>query len=1325
MSCLAPHCRPSAIVFALLILIVALLSVLAWKVEQVFNPSMSVLGAAHAAAPAASSARLAADYGKLPISFEMNQGQTDKSVQFLARGAGYTLFLTPGEAVLSLHAPHAIADKPGDRAFRGTLRPSPRQLPSTTPASTVRLQLLGANTKAEASGVDPLPGKSNYFIGNDPAKWHTDVPTYAKVRYSNVYPGIDLLYYGNQEGRLEHDFVLAPGADPNAIAIGLRDSDGAVPDGDGGLTLHTKTGDLTLRSPLAYQLISGQRKTIPATYLLANNQIKFQLGSYDRNAALVIDPVLQYSAVFGGFSNDGFADNPQAIAVDGSGSTYVTGQTDSLNFPTVNPIQADWCCEVAAFVSKINAAGTALLYSTYLGLDSAGTGIKVDNAGRAYVVGDTREGLPLKNAFQSTFGGAQDAFLTVLSPAGDSLVYSTYIGGPSTDSAYAIALDASGNAYVAGFSGGDGFPTLHSIQPQDSAGIFVAKYNNTGGLQYSSVVGPTDSYLSWGAIAVDTSGSAYITGFTHFSQIPIIKPAFQYTCAQSGCGFVAKLSPSGDKLAYSTYFPAPPIGIAVDSSRNAYIAGTAGLGFPVTKTAFQKAYGSGASDGFVAKLNSSGSGLVWSTYLGGSGMDAITGLALDQYRQVYVTGYTNSPNFPLKAPVQAYTGKLQYFVATLSGDLGSIVYYSTYFGTSADDYYSNYHPRASLALDRALNVYVTGTTSGGVQSTPGALSTGTPGNPGGQGDVFVSKLVIAADMGLALSSSPVTAVHGSNLTYYLIAQNNGPDWAAYLKLYDLIPPGTTFVSFDAGGGTCTAPTVGDTGYLTCTLPRLDKGVAWQVKLVVKVNSPTGGYIVNQAHVRSNMQDLVWQNNYASLTTGVSVFAGAANPVPYVSSPLVPDVVAPGAAAFTLRVNGEGFVPESLVKWNGSTRATQFLSGGKLTASIPASDVAKAGTASVIVVNPGPGGGGSVPVSFSIIRPVTSVSLKRTDYEGGQTPTGALLADLNGDHNLDLVLANSTFGNTVSVFLGSGNGKFKPRLSYQVGDWPNSPNVGDFNGDGIPDLAVANYSNDTISVLLGKGDGTFKAQATYPVGSSPGSFSTLAVGDFNRDGRLDLAVSNCRCFNPGPSTISVLLGNGDGTFQSQIEFAAGSTPVGVVTGDFNRDGKLDLAAINYPDNKLSVLLGNGDGTFQNYVQYPVGLNPYGIEVADLNGDGILDLVTNNYNGNSVSVLLGKGDGTFKPQRQYATGGNPISGTVADLNGDGKPDLLISSLVANSVSVLFGRGDGTFSDHVQYAQSSPTGSVAAGDLNGDGRVDLVTTSNQSDAAARVSVFLQTGP
>ena len=277
--------------------------------------------------------RLASAYGKLPISFEVNQGQTDGAVQFLARGARYTLFLTPGEAVLSLHAPHTNADNIGGRATPNNRRPSP--LIATAPPSTVGLQLIGSNIKAEAEGVDPLPGKSNYFVGSDPAKWHTDVPTYAKVRYSSVYPGIDLMYYGNQEGRLEHDFVVAPRADPNVIAIGLRDSDGVAPDGNGGLTLHTKSGDLTLQSPVVYQTVGGMRKTISTSYLIADNEIRFQLGAYDRNETLVIDPVIQYSGTFGGGGDEGQA----GIAVDSAGNAYVTGWTNSSVLTLVNPFQ--------------------------------------------------------------------------------------------------------------------------------------------------------------------------------------------------------------------------------------------------------------------------------------------------------------------------------------------------------------------------------------------------------------------------------------------------------------------------------------------------------------------------------------------------------------------------------------------------------------------------------------------------------------------------------------------------------------------------------------------------------------------------------------------------------------------------------------------------------------------------------------------------------------------------------------------------------------------------------------------------------------------------
>jgi uncharacterized repeat protein (TIGR01451 family) len=843
MSRLAPHCRPSAIVFALLILIVALLYQLAWNAERASNPSESAQNAVPVAGPAASSVRLAAEYGKLPISFEANHGQTDKSVQFFARGAGYILFLTPGEAVLSLHAPLATAGKLGDPH---ALRTASRQRTTKNPGSTVRLQLIGANTAAETSGVDRLPGNSNYLIGNEPAKWHTDVPTYAKVRYHDVYPGIDLLYYGNQEGRLEHDFVIAPGADPNAIAIGLHDSDGAIPDQSGGLTLHTETGDLTLCRPVVYQTKGGQQKTVPATYLLVNNQIRFQLGSYDRNLPLVIDPVIQYTAIFGGSSTE---EPGRQIAVDRSGNAYITGYTYSTDFPVVHPLQGTWSptsdTPTTAFVSKVNATGTALLYSTFLGGDPAwGEGIAVDDAGRAYVVGSTASGLPIKKAYQQTCGSVC-AFLTVLGPAGDTLSYSTYFGGDGS-SGLNIALDGSGNVY------------LTSSRNVSVSNDYVTKFKSTWVLQYSTPIGP-----SVRAIAVDTAGSVYVTG-TYFANtdnaLQPTKNAFQSICLE-GCAYVTKLNPTGDTVAYLTYLGSLSTevqAIAVDSSGNAYVAGYSGPGFPVTKNAFQKTFGGGGLDGFVAKLNSSGTGLIWSTYLGGSGPEELFALALDQYRQVYVTGYLYSPNFPLKAPIQ--TQGLG-FVATLSGSLSSIVYYSTYLPG---------YPKA-ISVDRWLNVYVVGDTWNNlVHPTSGALSTGSAANPGGDSDVFISKLVIMDDITLGISASPSLAVtHGGNLTYTLAATSKGPDFGYNVRIDDPMPAGTTFVSFAASRGTCTAPAVGATGTLHCQLQRLEKGDTFVVTLTVNVNAPSGSTLTNTATTVSNMQDFVPANNKATYTSKVN------------------------------------------------------------------------------------------------------------------------------------------------------------------------------------------------------------------------------------------------------------------------------------------------------------------------------------------------------------------------------------------------------------------------------------------------------------------------
>lgn len=801
-----------------------------------------------------------AAFGRLPISFEVNRGQTSQKVQFLSRGRGYALFLTPGETVLSVNA--SQPDTPRNQVPNSwKQRRSPRKdsASSTSRSSVVRMRLIAANIDAKATGEDEQPGKSNYFSGADSARWHTDVPTYAKVRYRDVYPGIDLLFYGNTEGRLEHDFILSAGADPGRIVFQFGDNQSIATEEDGGLVLRTGSGDVTLQRPVAYQDIDGHRIPVSASYAVAaNRQVRFLLGEYDHSAALIIDPVVIFTAVFGGTGGD----EPTGVALDNAGNVYICGITSSLDFPIINP--GPWTKNTATgFVSKMNAAGTSLLYSTYFGGGSTPTGIKVDSKGRIYVAGYTGPGFPVSNAHQPSFGGGpSDAFLAAISPEGNSLIYSTYLGGSQWDYAMALAVDASGNAYMTGRTDG-GFPALHSLQPQDPQGAFIAKFSPTGVLQYSSIYGNVVGQST--AIDVDKYGAAYVTGYTDQPTITITPNVFRSTCPEA-CSWVFKLNPSGDSLAYATYLGVngdAGFAIAVDSDLNAYVGGGTQGGFPVWSSGFQRTYG-GAIDGFVAKLNTTGSKLIWSTYLGGRNEDVIYSLALDQYRQVYVTGVTASPDFPLKSPVQAFAGvpgvtPWQPFITTLSGSLGSIVYYSTNFGPATEAINS-----MELAVDKALNVYVVGGSAGTFKATQGALAPGAPGNPGGGNDTFVSKLSIMADLWMQMSAENTWVGSGNNFTFVLVVTNQGPDFAVNVRVSDTLPPNTTFVSYDGGGGTCTTPPVGGTGTFTCQLPRLENGAWWASKLTVKVMSiPPGNTLYNYATVVSNMQDPNLNDNSVS------------------------------------------------------------------------------------------------------------------------------------------------------------------------------------------------------------------------------------------------------------------------------------------------------------------------------------------------------------------------------------------------------------------------------------------------------------------------------
>jgi len=356
---------------------------------------------------------------------------------------------------------------------------------------------------------------------------------------------------------------------------------------------------------------------------------------------------------------------------------------------------------------------------------------------------------------------------------------------------------------------------------------------------------------------------------------------------------------------------------------------------------------------------------------------------------------------------------------------------------------------------------------------------------------------------------------------------------------------------------------------------------------------------------------------AGLSAAVAL--AATNPVPLINQPLAPDAVAPGGPGFTVTVHGTGFVTGSVVYWDGSARATSFVSNSTLTASILSSDIASAGTGSVTVVNAAPGGGTSNIVFLQVSVPVSAVTFNRADLPGGNSPNFVGSADLNGDGILDFVLLNSNVP-MVAVYLGNGDGSFQAPVDYATGAGPIWVAFGDFNGDGIVDLAVADLTDETISILLGNGNGTFGPRMTFAIGNSP---YEVITADFNKDGKLDLAVVQ----NNVPA-VAILLGNGDGTFQPLVNYATGSDPVSLVTGDFNGDGNLDLAVANYDESgTVSLLLGNGNGTFQSQVQSTVGEYPYAIQTADFNGDNKLDLAVTSGASNSASVLIGNGDGTF--------------------------------------------------------------------------------------------------
>lgn len=801
---------------------------------------------------------------RLQLSFEPNRGQTDRRVKYLSRGNGYELFLADSEALLALSPAHK-------RMRAEQTRTAATQAPDET--SIIRMQLKGARP-APISGESMLPGVVNYIPGDDRVKWRTGLETYARVRYTGVYPGVDLIYYGN-EGQLEYDFVVAPAVDTKQIRISFAGITGMHLDDQNNLIMSLPNRTIAFRKLFAYQEINGRRHPVKANFrIVENNTIGFALGEYDVSAPLVIDPVLAYSTYLGG----SFFDAPQALAVDQAGDAYVTGVADSCDFPTTSgsydPVlpNCSYVAEGTIFIAKFNPRGTALIYSTFV----TGSGpppsasfahaIAVDAAGNAYVAGQSGGGLPVTpGAYQPVNNAAANqginGFILKLNATGTGLVYSTYLGGSyGADAVYAIAIDPAGDAYVAGTALSSDFPTTTgAFQTIDATPgepySFVSKLNATGtALTYSTYLVGNGTVSQFGVpmgrangIAVDSLGNAYVVGLTADQGFPVTPGAFQtnYSTNSSDLalfrytGYVTKLDPTGAHEVYSTYLGGDYLSqaqaVAVNSSGNAYVTGWTTGGNVTTSGAFQTV--APGLDAYVVKINPSGSALTYATYLGGSCQsgagqdagDAGFAIMIDAALDAYVAGQTCSMDFPVTTNAIQTTlagGDTNYsaFLSELN-PTGSELLFSTYIGGSYTGDWAT-----GIGLDGQQNAYIAGLThSFSFPTTAGAFQ--TQNNASDQGTGFVSKFTIPSggqllthDFTLSLSPSSATISKGQSAsTVVTVTPSNGfyesisfncsgvPNWATCSFSVPFVTPGTSAttttltVSTDVTTSIATAP----------------------------------------------------------------------------------------------------------------------------------------------------------------------------------------------------------------------------------------------------------------------------------------------------------------------------------------------------------------------------------------------------------------------------------------------------------------------------------------------------------------------------------------
>ena len=1062
---------------------------------------------------AAAAARVA--MAQLPLSFEANQGQAAGPAQFLARGHGYRVFVDAAGAMLAL-----------SRSPRRTVGEPDKTAP--VEQTFVRMTIAGSDPRAAGAALEELPGKVNYFRGNDPRAWRTNVATYRKVSYRDVYPGVDLVYYGNGR-QLEYDFVVAPGADPRAISLGFEGVGALAVDAEGDLVLPIQGSHLRLRKPVAYQEIGGTRRNVPVRYeMTGDRRVAIRVAAYDTTKTLVIDPVLVYSTYIGG----GGEDNASGIVVDTTG-IYVAGLTVSFDYPMGGtPFQGAIGGDYDAYVTKLNPAGTALIYSTYLGGTSTdyGLALAVDGSGNAYVAGLTAStdfptaGTP----FQSSNGGGFDAYLAKLSPNGSALLYATYLGGDGDDIGFGVAVDGSGNAYVTGRAGSGGFPTAGTPYQGTIGGApdaFVAKLNpsasGAASLVYSTFLGGNGDERANG-IVVDSTGNAYVTGRTTSTNFPTVN-AFQATFGGSGGviydAFVAKLDATGTNLLYSTYLGGSGddrgFSIARDASNNVYITGrTLSTNFPTTAGAFDTTCGTdgtcdgGFMDAFVAKLNPGASGaasLIYSTYLGGGRDDEGQSIAVDSAGNAYVTGYTDSTNFPTANALQPQCGSgcsdngfvnvfVDAFVTRLNAP-GSATTFSTYLGGSSADY------GIGIFVDASSNIYITG------ESFSDNFPMVSPynGTWSGNYDVIVAKIsstATSANLGVVTDVSPDPATAGSSVTYTFTISNGGSDSATGVRLIVRFPQGSVSVgSFGASQGTCALVNSFFYQEVRCDLGTLaNAGSATVTGLVTPFFA---GTVSTAAHVSSNVSDPAGANNESTRDLTVNT-----PPTPTVTNIQPASGSVAGGTAVT--ITGTNFQSGATVSLGGvDATGVTVVGPDTITATTGAH---AAGTVDVVVTNPDAQSGTltngftyATAPTITNFTPVngpagTSVTINGTNLAGATSVTfNGVAASITSNTATQIhadVPVNATTGKVAVTTAGgtatsTANFTVKPNIT---GFTPPSGGVGatvTINGTGFTGATSVKF--DGRAATIPPGHSSTQIVTTVPMSATTGKITVTTPG----------------------------------------------------------------------------------------------------------------------------------------------------------------------------------------------------------------------------------------